>query len=53
MDWLFEGNVLVALAVCAAAAMSTVLGSVFVVFAKEPSPRLLAFGLAFAGGAMV
>jgi ZIP family zinc transporter len=43
----------VALAVCAAAAMSTVLGSVFVVFAKEPSPRLLAFGLAFAGGAMV
>jgi len=53
MDWLFEGNVLVALAVCAAAAMSTVLGSLFVVFAKEPSPRLLAFGLAFAGGAMV
>jgi ZIP family zinc transporter len=53
MDWLFEGNVLVALAVCAAAAMSTVLGSLFVVFAREPSPRLLAFGLAFAGGAMV
>lgn len=53
MDWLLQGNVLVALAVCAAAALSTVLGSLFVVFAKEPSPRLLAFGLAFAGGAMV
>ncbi|ENZ95824.1 zinc transporter ZupT [Xanthomonas fragariae LMG 25863] len=24
-----------------------------VVFAKKPNPRLLAFGLAFAGGAMV
>ena len=53
MDWLVQGNVLVALGVCVAAAMSTVLGSLFVVFAKEPSPRLLAFGLAFAGGAMV
>lgn len=53
MDWLLQGNVLVALGVCAAAALSTVLGSLFVVFAKEPSPRLLAFGLAFAGGAMV
>jgi ZIP family zinc transporter len=50
---LLETNVLVALAVCAAAALSTVLGSLFVLWAKEPNPRLLAFGLAFAGGAMV
>lgn len=53
MDWLAQPNVLVALGVCAAAAFSTVLGSLFVLFSKEPSPRLLAFGLAFAGGAMV
>lgn len=53
MDWLAQPNVLVALGVCAAAALSTVLGSLFVVFSKEPNSRLLAFGLAFAGGAMV
>jgi ZIP family zinc transporter len=53
MDWLAQPNVLVALGVCAAAALSTVIGCVFVLFSKEPSPRLLAFGLAFAGGAMV
>ena len=53
MDWLAQPNVLVALGVCTAAAMSTILGSLFVVFSKEPSPRLLSFGLAFAGGAMV
>ena len=54
MDWL-TGFQLSAWrsAVCAAAALSTVLGSLFVIFSKEPSPRLLAFGLAFAGGAMV
>lgn len=53
MDWLAQSNFLVALGVCAAAALSTVLGSLFVIFSREPSPRLLAFGLAFAGGAMV
>ena len=53
MAWLAESNFLIALGVCAAAALSTVLGSLFVLFSKEPSPRLLAFGLAFAGGAMV
>jgi ZIP family zinc transporter len=53
MDWLAGTNVLVALGICAAAALSTVIGSLFVIFSKEPSPRLLAFGLAFAGGAMV
>ena len=53
MEELWGANVLVALGVCAAAALSTILGSLFVIFAREPSPRLLAFGLAFAGGAMV
>jgi zinc transporter, ZIP family len=53
MDWFADSNFWVALGVCAAAALSTVLGSLFVIFSKEPSPRLLAFGLAFAGGAMV
>ncbi|WP_373505267.1 zinc transporter ZupT [Aestuariivirga sp.] len=53
MDALLGTNFAIALAVCAAAALSTVLGSLFVVFAKEPNPRLLSFGLAFAGGAMV
>ena len=45
--------VLVALAVTLAAGLATALGSLLVVFAKGPNPRLLAFGLAFAGGAMV
>jgi ZIP family zinc transporter len=53
VDILLGSNFAVALAVCIAAALSTVIGSLFVVFAREPSPRLLAFGLAFAGGAMV
>ena len=46
-------NVLIALAVTLAASMATVLGSVLVFNSKTPSPRLLSFGLAFAGGAMV
>lgn len=45
--------VLIAFAVCALAALSTVLGAIALFRVKEPSPRLLAFGLAFAGGAMV
>lgn len=45
--------VLVAFAVCAFAALSTILGSLALFNAKEPNPRLLSFGLAFAGGAMV
>ena len=45
--------VLVALAVTLAAGLATALGSLLVIFAKGPNPRLLAFGLAFAGGAMV
>ena len=45
--------VLIAFAVCIAAAAATVLGSIFVLRANQANPRLLAFGLAFAGGAMV
>ena len=45
--------VLVALGVTLAAGLATALGSLLVIFAKGPNPRLLAFGLAFAGGAMV
>ena len=46
-------SVLVALLVTLAAGLATGLGSLLVVFARGPNPRLLAFGLAFAGGAMV
>lgn len=46
-------QLITAFTVTAAAGLATVLGSVLVLFAKAPSPRLLAFGLAFAGGAMV
>lgn len=49
----FSEPVLVAFAVCLAAAAATVLGSLFVMRANRANPRLLAFGLAFAGGAMV
>lgn len=50
---LFSEPVLIAFAVCVAAAASTILGSIFVLRANQANPRLLAFGLAFAGGAMV
>ncbi|MDO5652326.1 MAG: zinc transporter ZupT [Moraxella sp.] len=46
-------NVLIAFLITLAAGMMTVLGSALVFFQKTPSPRVLAFGLAFAGGAMV
>ncbi|WP_374013691.1 zinc transporter ZupT [Pseudoxanthomonas koreensis] len=46
-------NVLAALAVTLATGLATGLGSLLVIFARGPNPRLLAFGLAFAGGAMV
>lgn len=49
----FDTSIMVPLGVCVAAALSTVIGSLFVIFSREPSPRILAFGLAFAGGAMV
>ena len=51
---MFEDNpVLLAFAVCTLAAVTTALGSLVLFRAKGPDPRLLAFGLAFAGGAMV
>lgn len=46
-------NVLIALSITLLAGLATVFGSVLVFFEKTPSPRMLAFGLAFAGGAMV
>ena len=46
-------NFMIALAVTTAAGLATGLGSLLVIFAKQPNARLLAFGLAFAGGAMV
>lgn len=46
-------NVWTALLVTLAAGLATGLGSLMVLFSKRPNPRLLAFGLAFAGGAMV
>jgi ZIP family zinc transporter len=45
-------TVLMALGVTAAAGLATVAGSALA-FTAKPEPRLLAFGLAFAGGAMV
>lgn len=46
-------QVMVALGITLAAGLATVVGGVLVFLAKTPSPRVLAFGLAFAGGAMV
>ena len=46
-------NLLTAFGITFAAGLATVLGSALVFFSKTPSPRVLAFGLAFAGGAMV
>lgn len=46
-------NVSIAFAACAFAAFATILGAAVLFRVKAPNPRLLAFGLAFAGGAMV
>lgn len=48
-----DHTVLIAFAACALAALSTMLGAVALYRVREPSPRLLSFGFAFAGGAMV
>lgn len=50
---MFEQNVLIALLVTALAASATILGAFALVGAKESNTRLLAFGLSFAGGAMI
>ncbi len=49
----FTPEALFAFALCAGAALATIIGSAFIIGAKQSNPRLLAFGLAFAGGAMV
>ena len=46
-------NLWIALAVTTAAGLATGFGSLLVFASKKPNARLLAFGLAFAGGAMV
>ena len=46
-------NLTVAFGITLAAGLATVLGSILVFFSKTPNPRMLSFGLAFAGGAMV
>lgn len=53
MDTLFAPNVLIALGITVGAGLATVIGSLLVIFAKHTNTRLLAFGLAFAAGAMV
>ena len=50
---LFAPNVITAFMICVAAAAATMLGGFSVFTARESNPRILAFGLAFAGGAMV
>ena len=49
----FSPAVWTALAIAFGAGMATVLGGVIVVFFKANNTRLLSFGLAFSGGAMV
>jgi ZIP family zinc transporter len=46
-------TVCIAFLVTLAAGLATVFGSLLVFTSKKPNPRMLAFGLAFAGGAMV
>ncbi len=53
METLFAPNVLIALAITIGAGLATVIGSLLVIFARHTNTRLLAFGLAFAAGAMV
>lgn len=48
-----DSQILVAFLVTIIASLATVIGGVLVCFFKQPSPRLLSFGLAFAAGAMV
>ena len=53
IDTLFSHDVLVAFGVCAAAAAATMIGALSIFIAHKDNTRLLSFGLAFAGGAMV
>ena len=53
MESLFSPPVVIAFAITFGAGMATILGSLLVIWAKQTNTRLLAFGLAFSGGAMV
>ena len=53
MSSLFGPEVWIAFAVTFLAGLATLLGGAIVLFFKQPSFRLLSFGLAFSGGAMV
>ncbi|MFB2539550.1 MULTISPECIES: zinc transporter ZupT [unclassified Acinetobacter] len=46
-------QVMIAFTVTILASLATVIGGAIVLFFKQPSPRLLSFGLAFAAGAMI
>lgn len=46
-------TLILAFSVTAAAGLATVIGGFIVLASKNPNPRMLAFGLTFAGGAMV
>ncbi|MBF7689143.1 zinc transporter ZupT [Acinetobacter rathckeae] len=48
-----DHNVFIAFMLTIAASFATVIGGIIVCFFKQPSARLLSFGLAFAAGAMV
>ncbi len=48
-----QDNVVVAFGICILAALATILGSAVLFGSKDQNPRLLSFGLSFAGGAMV
>ena len=48
-----DGQVYTAFAVTLFAGLATVVGGGLVLFLKKPNFRLLAFGLAFAAGAMI
>ena len=50
---MFSHDVMIALLICVLAAAATMIGGLSIFAAKENNPRMLAFGLAFAGGAMV
>jgi ZIP family zinc transporter len=53
MSDFFSSDVLTAFLVTILASLATVVGGAMVLFFKQPHPRILSFGLAFAGGAMV
>lgn len=53
MSVISSSDLITAFGITLAAGLFTVLGSGLVMFSKTPNPRLLSFGLAFAGGAMV